>query len=542
MRHRRRLGGPDLGLEQVVGREATLPLRVRQPVMRQPCARLAARTERLVLDVVPLPPAAGLLAAGLAPRHGGGAVAAVHKPQLVPRKEQRERRARRHHLGGTLQPRAAERVRRGVARDVDEHAPPHPERLAGAGQRALHGGRQQRGHRVDDELGERLGGVRHGGGEAERVGDAQPAVVVVHRQLGVGHRHRPPLGVVRAEQRARGVALAAAATAAATAVVHRRELPAEVVRVLQPGVGAKGACGRELVRGVAEQVDALHREPLRHQRAHRPRPDRLDGKRHVVRADARRDGGGAARLVERLAVGLEVREVRQLRDPLALLHVVRDEHRHRVRVEREVEHRRRVAQPLVQRRRLEVDRLEVLQRRWTHQREPQPAAHGGTRSVACKHVVRFHHHRLGLCRSILGLRRHPAQLGSNAGAILLELDALIAKVEGGATVGGSAVRVGTQDGGELRLRQVRHLGRRGGLQPGPGLVRHVVLCGYLIAEQSGAVAEVPPLVHGRRLRTHLFLDAELAQQLHRPGVDQVGARVARRVAGALDEQRRHAVA
>jgi len=58
-------------------------------------------------------------------------------------------------------------------------------------------------------------------------------------------------------------------------------------------------------------------------------------------ADARADGGGARALVQR-GVALDAGEEGELRDPLALLQVVRDEDGHRVRVEGEVQHRRLV--------------------------------------------------------------------------------------------------------------------------------------------------------------------------------------------------------
>ena len=62
--------------------------------------------------------------------HGGGARALVDEAELVPREEQRQRRARGDHARRGLAPASAERVRRGVAEHVDEHAAPRGVHLA----------------------------------------------------------------------------------------------------------------------------------------------------------------------------------------------------------------------------------------------------------------------------------------------------------------------------------------------------------------------------------------------------------------------------
>ena len=74
---------------------------------------------------------------------------------------------------------------------------------------------------------------------------------VVDGEARVVERDRPALRVIRGEERV-----------GSEAVVDRRQLPAQVVRVLHPRVRAERAGGWELVRGVAEDVDAPKREPL----------------------------------------------------------------------------------------------------------------------------------------------------------------------------------------------------------------------------------------------------------------------------------------
>ena len=66
-------------------------------------------------------------------------------------------------------------------------------------------------------------------------------MVVVHRQPRVRESDAAPLAVVRRHQALPG-----------EAAMHRTNLPAEVVRVLEAGVGSEGARGGELVRGVAQ--------------------------------------------------------------------------------------------------------------------------------------------------------------------------------------------------------------------------------------------------------------------------------------------------
>ena len=149
-----------------------------------------------------------------------------------------------HYATSGAEPPPAERMRRAVPHPVDQPAPQERERRTACGV-GEHGGRSGRGGRQSVPCGLRGGGdgVRQLGRQAERLRDAQPAPVVVHRETRVRQRDGPSLCVVAARKALRS-----------GAVVCERELPGEVVRVLQPRVGAEGPGGRELVRRVAEQV------------------------------------------------------------------------------------------------------------------------------------------------------------------------------------------------------------------------------------------------------------------------------------------------
>ena len=70
------------------------------------------------------------------------------------------------------------------------------------------------------------------------------------------------------------------------------ELPAKVVCVLQPGIRAKSASGRELVRRVAEEVYTAEGEALCYLRGHGPCADgpHLKGHRGRAREDKRSCG------------------------------------------------------------------------------------------------------------------------------------------------------------------------------------------------------------------------------------------------------------
>ena len=166
-------------------------------------------------------------------------------------------------------------------------------------------------------------------------------------------------------------------------------------------------------------------------------------------------------------------------------------------------------------------------------------------TVAPEHVLRLDMHHLGRrlrLRPSPTTARPPPQLGPHAGAVLIEQGALIPAEQRRAALGRAPRGVRAENGRQLGLRQVLHLGGRRGLQLRPRAASHVVLRGYLLTQQRGAVAEVPPLAHRRRLGPHLRLDTQLPEQLHRARVDQVRARVGGGLRRALHQQRRHAVA
>ena len=56
----------------------------------------------------------------------------------------------------------------------------------------------------------------------------------------------------------------------------RRQLPRQVVRVLDSGVHAEPAGGGKHVRSVAGEEDVPAREFVRHHRTHAPRADAFD--------------------------------------------------------------------------------------------------------------------------------------------------------------------------------------------------------------------------------------------------------------------------
>ena len=94
---------------------------------------------------------------------------------------------------------------------------------------------------------------------------------------------------------------------------------------------------------------------------------------------------------------LQAGEVGQLRHPLTLLDVVRDQHRDRPAVEGEVEHRLRASRAQARRelRGGKVDRFEVLQRRGAAQAQPKRSAHARVRTIAREQVVGLDDHLVG---------------------------------------------------------------------------------------------------------------------------------------------------
>ena len=189
-------------------------------------------------------------------------------------------------------------------------------------------------------------------------------VTIVHGERGVGQRDGPALSVVRAEQRR-----------ISDAVVDRRNLPTKVMRVLQPGVHAEPPSRRELVRRVADEVDAADGQPIGDVGHHRPASARTERDLEGL-ADGRGDLSNDLRVIIRV-VALESGEEWQLRHPLAIAITaaaaakpaadgVSDYDGDRLGREGEVQHRvgdAARAESATELRRAEVHRVEVLERR-----------------------------------------------------------------------------------------------------------------------------------------------------------------------------------
>ena len=110
-------------------------------------------------------------------------------------------------------------------------------------------------------------------GHTERVADREMVDRVLQRALAVALVDRPPLGLVAVEQRRRGVA-----------AEHQRQLPAQVLRVVDRARQSQPASGRVTVRGVPEQEHAACLERGGQHRLDRPAGDLLDLHRRIRQA------------------------------------------------------------------------------------------------------------------------------------------------------------------------------------------------------------------------------------------------------------------
>jgi hypothetical protein len=109
---------------------------------------------------------------------------------------------------------------------------------------------------------------------AERRGDLEVVERVLQGPLGVALVGRAPLVLVGIQQVRRGVT-----------VQDERELPAEVVRVVDRAGQSQPAGGRVAVRGVAEQEHPARPERRCHDRIDRPPGDLVDLHRVIGQAE-----------------------------------------------------------------------------------------------------------------------------------------------------------------------------------------------------------------------------------------------------------------
>mmetsp|Transcript_20316 Transcript_20316/g.62813 ORF Transcript_20316/g.62813 Transcript_20316/m.62813 type:complete len:251 (-) Transcript_20316:332-1084(-) len=189
------------------------------------------------------------------------------------------------------------------------------------------GGAERRGRRLARQSGdggqEAESGVRNlERRRSQRFRHQHASSPVVHGHGRVRDGDGPAFDVVRPEIHAR-----------------RRELPGEVVRVLDRSVQPEAARRRHLVRRVANEDDATVsvRKAGFHASAHGPGPRRrpeLEVRRKRPEQTAKlRSHGGVRRLFER-------REKRQVRVKRSASQIVRDDDARPVRAEDEVQHRR----------------------------------------------------------------------------------------------------------------------------------------------------------------------------------------------------------
>ena len=105
--------------------------------------------------------------------------------------------------------------------------------------------------------------------------------------------------------------------------LYGRNLPSQVMRVLQPGVQAQATSGRETMRRVADQEHPAHAVVVRNLRHQRPRQHVLD--LNLVAGDPDRVAQDALARVQREALPLRHRGIVRVEHAPAALDVVGDQ-------------------------------------------------------------------------------------------------------------------------------------------------------------------------------------------------------------------------
>ena len=293
---------------------------------------------------------------------------------------------------------------------------------------------------------------------------------------------------------------------------HQRELPGDVVRVLDRGVAAEPVRGRMAVRRVAGEEQAPVAVALRDHVVDLPGADLLDLDRHVRVAD--REAHALQHRLLREVVELQI-AAREDRAPLVpRLDAGPDAEQLLVARADDEEQRARAVLGVLAELRLDPHRDRVAEPRLAVEREAALLADHGARAVAADHVARTD---LVLAAVAAAADAHPRVVHRLVDRHHLAVEA---------DLGAEAARRIEQDRLEHVLRSVAHRARarRGvvGVAVVAGAPGHHA--GELAARERGREHLLAHQVLRQRAAHDALLDAEVAEDLHRALVGDVRAR------------------